>query len=154
MARLEILIKPFGYFYAIIWTKNLKELYCISKRIIILVLLTSLLFLYGCTNKSINEKRLVAKSDNWVVTIDLVLTEDKYEEIPSIQYIGEGTVDEGVEVKIIHPNNSGTKNTVDTSISPNEVIGLPTRSTVDDWKDIKSVKVIWGENVEDIPVTE
>lgn len=110
--------------------------------------------MYGCANKSINEKRLVAKSDNWIVTIDLVLTESRYEEISSIKYIGEGTIDEGVEVNIIHPNNSATTNTVDISISPNEVIELPTRSTVDDWKDVKNVKVTWGENVENIQVTD
>lgn len=69
----------------------------ISNRKTIFVVLAILLFLIGCTNKSVNEKRLVAKSDNWVVTIDLVLTEDTYEEIPSIQYIGEGTLDKGLK---------------------------------------------------------
>ncbi|MDN8592146.1 hypothetical protein B2I21_07690 [Chryseobacterium mucoviscidosis] len=112
------------------------------------------MFLYGCTSKSVSEKRLVAKSDNWVVTIDLVPNEDKYEEIPSIQYIGEDPVDEEVEVNILHPNNSATKNTVSTTISPNEVIQLPTRSSVDDWKDVKSVKIVWGGEEEEIPVTE
>lgn len=119
----------------------------ISSRLSILILFASLLGLCGCTT-SVNDERLVAKSDHWIVTIDLVYTKGEYEEVPSIQYIGEDSVDEQVEIYILHPNNSSTNNTLHVSINPNEVVQLPTRSSVEDWRDIESVIVTWGEEEE------
>ncbi|MCM3171830.1 hypothetical protein [Paenibacillus sp. MER 99-2] len=115
----------------------------ISSRLAILILFASLLGLCGCTT-SVNNERLVAKSEHWIVTIDLVYTKGEYEEVPSVQYIGEDPVDEQVEINILHPNNSSTSNTLHVSIKPNEVIQLPTRSSVEDWRDIESVIVTWG----------
>ncbi|MDR6721772.1 hypothetical protein J2W91_000220 [Paenibacillus amylolyticus] len=108
-----------------------------------MILFASLLGLCGCTT-SVNDERVVAKSDHWIVTIDLVYKKGEYEEVPSIQYIGEDLVDEKVEINILHPNNSSTSNTLHVSIKPNEVIQLPTRSSVEDWRDIESVIVTWG----------
>ncbi|MEY8746061.1 hypothetical protein [Paenibacillus tundrae] len=112
-----------------------------------MILFASLLGLCSCTT-SVNDERIVAKSEHWIVTIDLVYTKGEYEEVPSIQYIGEDPVDEQVEINILHPNNSSTSNTIHVSINPNEIIQLPTRSSVGDWIDIGSVIVTWGEEEE------
>ncbi len=102
-----------------------------------------LLFIFGCSGKS--DVTLTAVSSEWNIEIFYKVVEGKYREIPSIQYIGKKPIGPEVKLDIIYKNNSATTNT----LSGHNYLGmqmkvLVTRSEVDDWKDVETVKITWN----------
>lgn len=103
-----------------------------------------LLILTSCAEKK--DVILTATSSEWRIEIYYKVIQGKYEEIPSVQYIGKKTIGEKVKIDINYTNNSATTNTLSRNdYSGMQMLVLPTRTVVKDWKTTKNVTISWED---------
>ncbi|GMX64804.1 hypothetical protein Elgi_40730 [Paenibacillus elgii] len=103
-----------------------------------------LLILTSCAEKK--DVILTATSSEWRIEIYYKVVQGKYEEIPSVQYIGKKTIGEKVKIDINYTNNSATTNTLSRNdYSGMQMLVLPTRTVVKDWKTTKNVTISWED---------
>ncbi len=113
-------------------------------KIIIRGLLPLFLLIFtGCSEKK--DVTLTATSSEWNIEIFYKVVEGKYQEIPSIQYIGKKPIGAEVTFDIIYTNYSVTTNTLSgLDYLGMEMKELKTRTVLKDWREVETVKITWN----------
>lgn len=124
-------------------------------------LLFVLIFLTNCSSSDTESKTLYAKSADWYIELAYDKVGGKFIETPRIRYTGKENPIK-VNLDIAYSNNSFTSNGI-TDIEPlmNDSVPmtLPTRTSVNNWRNTKSIKLNWAtkeksENEESLTLSE
>ncbi|MGF9916065.1 hypothetical protein ABEX47_22580 [Paenibacillus ehimensis] len=114
-----------------------------AKNMVRGLFLLFLLIFTGCSEKK--DVTLTATSAEWNIEIFYKVVEGKYQEIPSIQYIGKKPIGPEITLDIIYTNYSVTTNTLSgLDYLGMEMKKLKTRTVLKDWKDVETIKITWN----------